>query len=155
MSEENNETRVPRRYQLHDVILENIKKHMPELEKLMERASSHWEYEDPVYRFYHMSFKVYNVQYMTKKIVELLKKIAPEGCKFNPHFETLYEEGTGKQFELSHNKEWLKHTRPLIEVFFHARYFLEMAIKYGKSLKHAPSAMPSGWAALMYFYGLR
>ena len=32
------------------------------------------------------------------------------------------------KFEDEHNKEWSKHTGPFVEAFFHARYFLEMAL---------------------------
>ncbi len=37
----------------------------------------------------------------------------------------------------------------LLEAFFHARYFLEIAMKYGTRLSVAPRVMPSGWAALL------
>ena len=40
-------------------LLANIKTKLPELETLLEEVSSHWVYEDSVYRFYHHSFKVY------------------------------------------------------------------------------------------------
>lgn len=65
------------------------------------------------------------------------------------------EGGTGHVFDLSHNRNWLDHTRPMFEAFFHARYFLEMAIRYGRKLDHPPRVLPSGWAALLCLYGLR
>lgn len=37
------------------LLLSNIKQRMTELETLLERARSHWEYEDYVYRYYHGS----------------------------------------------------------------------------------------------------
>ena len=40
----------------------NHKKVLPKLEKLLDECNSHWEYEDPVYRFYHQSLKVYLLQ---------------------------------------------------------------------------------------------
>jgi hypothetical protein len=64
-------------------------------------------------------------------------------------------EGTGKPFELEHNKRWLEVTRPIVEAFFHARYFLDMAVRYGRSLEELPMTLPSGWAALLYLYQLR
>jgi len=42
----------------------------------------------------------------------------------------------------------------LLEAFFHARYFLEMAIRYA-DLSDPPRPLPSGYAALLYLYGLR
>jgi hypothetical protein len=37
----------------------------------------------------------------------------------------------------------------------HARYMLEMAVKYGIELDGTPRFLPSGWAALLYLYDLR
>ena len=45
--------------------------------------------------------------------------------------------------------------RPILEAFFHARYMLEMAVKYGKELDRPPNCLPSGWAAFLYLYDLR
>jgi hypothetical protein len=113
-------------------------------------------YEDLVYRFYHQSFKVYYLQEHTKAIVEALKSLAPSGATFTPMFEEIYHAGaSGKQFEMKHNQQWTSHTRVFLEAFFHAKYFLEMAVKYGKELDTAPSIMPSGWAALLCLYDLR
>lgn len=133
-------------------LLANIQARLPELEKLLEEINSHWVYQDLVYRFYHQSFKVYGIQAETKRIVEMLRSVAPSGASTNPFFDEIYEAGaSGKQFEDSHNKQWTEHTRVLVEAFFHAKYFLEMAVKYGRELPETPATLPSGWAALLYF----
>jgi hypothetical protein len=67
----------------------------------------------------------------------------------------IVEEGTGKTFKPEDNQNWLAVTRPILEAFFHSRFFLEMAVKYAKELKDPPRALPSGWAALLYLYNLR
>jgi hypothetical protein len=137
-------------------LLINIKRELPELKKLYEKHSDHWNYEDIVYRFYHQSFKVYAVQGQTQQIVKKLESLAPEGVKFNSFFKEILKSGApDKKFSSDHNEKWLEHTRPMIEAFMHARFFLEMAIKYGEELEEAPTALPSGWAALLYFYNLR
>ncbi|MEX2170984.1 MAG: hypothetical protein WD851_16820 [Pirellulales bacterium] len=137
-------------------LLANIQARLPELDKLLEEINSHWVYEDLVYRFYHQSFKVYGIQAETKRIVEMLRSVAPSEASANPMFEEIYQAGaSGKQFEVSHNKHWTEHTRVFVEAFFHAKYFLEMAVKYGKQLQEAPTTLPSGWAALLYFYNIR
>jgi hypothetical protein len=59
-------------------LLSNLKAALPRLEALLEESSSHWRYEDPVYRFYHQSFKVYGLQTTTVTIVEALQALAPE-----------------------------------------------------------------------------
>ena len=137
-------------------LLANIQAKLPELVKLLKEVSSHWVYEDRVYRFYHQSFKVYDIQEHTKRIVETLWDLSPEGATRNPYLEEILQAGaSGKRFEDSHNKDWTTHTRPFVEAFFHAKFFLEMAVKYGKELKEAPEMLPSGWAALLYFYNMR
>ena len=73
----------------------------------------------------------------------------------NSSFERILAEGTGKTFTPEANKAWDATTRPLVEAFFHARFFLEMAIKYADELDEPPSMLPSGWAALLYLYNLR
>jgi len=137
-------------------LLANIKSQLPELVTLLNEMNSHWCYEDPIYRFYYQSFKVYSLQDGTKKIVEALKSIAPEGTTFCKEFEEIYLSGaSGKKFKLEHNLNWTAHTRVFVEAFFHAKFFLEMAVKYGKELEEAPTLLPSGWAALLCLYNLR
>lgn len=40
-------------------LLANLQAQRDELRALLDRTSNHWGYEDPVYRFYHQSFKVF------------------------------------------------------------------------------------------------
>ena|ERR1700712_637181 len=110
--------------------------------------------EDGVYRFYHRSFKVYRVQDCTLAIVEALQALAP-GRPLHEDFVTIVREGTGHVFELSHNRHWKAVTRPILEAFFHAQYFLEMAVQFGKTLEAPPALLPNGWAGLLYLYNLR
>ena len=73
----------------------------------------------------------------------------------NQWFCTIVTDGTGGKFEISHNQDWLEHTRPILEAFFHAHFFLKMAVKYGQELPSAPDSLPSGWAAMLYLFNLR
>jgi hypothetical protein len=137
-------------------LLASIQARWSELAELLEEINSHWVYEDLVYRFYHQSFKVYWLQDQTKRIVEALQSVAPSGTTFSPMFEEIYQAGaSGRQFEIEHNQQWTVHTRVFLEAFFHAKFFLEMAVKYGKELRTAPATLPSGWAALLCLYNLR
>ena len=43
-------------------LLGGLRSHHQALKARLEHASSHWGFEDPVYRFYHQSFKVYALQ---------------------------------------------------------------------------------------------
>jgi len=139
-----------------EILLKNIKENMEELEKLLNSMSDEWNYEDMVYRFYHTSFKVYHVQWNTHEIVNALRKLVPEDTELNPYFQRIFEDGAKKEkFEMSHNSSWLEHTRPMLEAFFHAKYFLEMAVKYGKKYDEVPQVLDSGLAGLLYLFNLR
>jgi hypothetical protein len=112
-------------------VFTNLKASLTELEKLLAESSDHWSYEDGVYRFYHQSFKVYALQGTTAAIVAALQALSPDR-KLNEMFTQIVGEGTGKTFKLEHNEQWLSVTRAIVEAFFHARFFLEMAVRYGK-----------------------
>jgi hypothetical protein len=127
---------------------------LPELEKLLRDCQSHWGYEDGIYRFYHHSFKVYSLQETTSAIVAALLSLTPERS-LNESFMQIVRDGTGKKFEREYNRRWPEVTRPIVEAFFHAKYFLEMAVRCGNELKDPPRQLPSGWAAFLYLYNLR
>ena len=131
-----------------------IKASLPKLEDLLERCSDHWGYEDLIYRFYHRSFKVYALQGTTLAIVETLQELAPD-LPLNDQFIAIVRDGTGRTFQPDHNRRWMEVTRPILEAFFHARYFLEMVVRYGRSLSHPPQSLPSGWASVLYLYKRR
>jgi len=115
-------------------------------------------YEEKMYRFYHQSFKVYGLQQITERGVELLKQCDPKKKKsFCTEYKEILKEGTGKKFEMSHNQMWTQETRPILEAFLHTKYFLEMGLKYGLELKlgSSPNVIPFGWAALLELYNIR
>ncbi|MFL6289884.1 MAG: hypothetical protein ACJ759_03220, partial [Thermoanaerobaculia bacterium] len=134
-------------------LLLSLRRERHELEALLKQCSDHWGYEDPIYRFYHQSFKVYGLQQQTRSIVEKLQALAP-GLPLNPWFVQIVESGTGKEFKHEDNARWTEVTRPILEAFFHARFFLEMAVRYA-DLQAPPQPLPSGYAALLYLFGLR
>ena len=134
-------------------LLENLGSRQSELAGHLETASSHWDFEDPIYRFYHQSRKVYYLQDQTTRIVALLQSLGPDR-PLNSWFMAIIEQGSGKVFKEEDNKDWTRITRPILEAFFHARFFLEMAVRYS-TLAEPPMPLPSGYAALLYLYGLR
>jgi hypothetical protein len=133
-------------------LLKRIKAALPQLEALSEDLDH--QYEDRIYRYYHGSFKVYALQTATLKIVEALKGLCP-GRPLNESFSLILKEGTGQTRLENNGGEGDAKERRILEAFFHARYFLEMAIRYGKSLDVAPSWLPSGWASVLYLFNLR
>ena len=132
--------------------LEGLKRQLPDLQQLLLEIQGHWSYEDLVYRFYHQSLKVYAIQAVTARMVAQLARISDR--PMNNWFSKIITDGCVGEFQLTDNKIWLEKTRPQLEAFFHAKYMLEMAVKYG-SLEAPPQKMPSGWAALLYLFNLR
>jgi hypothetical protein len=133
-----------------------IKENKKEIIELEERCNNEWGGEDGIYRFYHFSFKVYRLQELTLSIVKFFRKIHPvPDTTLNSMFEEIIKQGTGAKFELSHNRDWTKHTRPIVEAYFHAKWILDMMLKYGLELEYPPQLLPTGWATVLYLYDLR
>ncbi|OFW10231.1 MAG: hypothetical protein A3H96_18250 [Acidobacteria bacterium RIFCSPLOWO2_02_FULL_67_36] len=65
---------------------------------------------------------------MTLGIVEVLQSLAPDR-QLNLWFREIVSEGTGRLFSIADNGAWTGATRPILEAFFHARFFLEMAVR--------------------------
>ncbi|NLI79049.1 MAG: hypothetical protein GX442_21730 [Candidatus Riflebacteria bacterium] len=62
-----------------------------------------------------------------------------------------------KKWEMAHNENWSFHTRPFVDAYFHAQFFLAMAVKYGRKYrwrKRVPNVIPCGWGALMCLVGI-
>ena len=94
------------------LLLRNTKKELPDLVKLSEECDGNWGCEDAVYRFYHQSFKVYNLQTLTLQIVAKLKSLLP-AYELNEWFNLIVHESTGKKFKMDDNNAWLEVTRPI------------------------------------------
>jgi hypothetical protein len=89
----------------------------------------------------------------TRSLVQRLQALAPDR-PLDPWFIQIVEAGTGKVFKSEDNARWTEMTRPILEAFFHARYLLEMAVRYSE-LQAPPRVLPSGYAALLCLFGLR
>ena len=75
--------------------------------------------------------------------------------KLDDYIEEIIADGTGKKWELSHNQDWTRHTRPIVEAYFWARYLLDMAIRFAREYDRPPALLDYGWAALLTIYRLR
>lgn len=147
----------------HNKLLGLIKSKLPQLEALWEEhVRDDQAEEDAVYRYYHGSLKVYWIQQRTNAIVALFEELANELARelsravhLNQRFISIVANGTGKEFELSHNSAWNMHALPQLQAFWHTKFMLEMMIKYGKTLETAPQVLPFGWASVLYLYNLR
>jgi hypothetical protein len=136
------------------LLLANLKAALPELEKLREECRARDD-EDVPYRLLHLSNKVYGAQHHTAKIVACLRTLAPVPGRLDDYIEEIIVDGTGKKWELSHNQDWTRHTRPIVEAYFWARYLLDMAIRFAREYDRPPALLDYGWAALLTIYRLR
>lgn len=146
--------RLNERLQKDQELLNAIHSYFPDLERLL--VPFQVMYEDGIYRFYHHSFKVYQLQAYTSNAVDIFKRIADANsnqlCEW---FEQIVAAGTGITWEPEHNHSWTVTGRPIVEAFLHAKYFLEMLIKYGREMIEAPGMLPTGWAAILELYNQR
>ena len=111
---------------------------------------------DDVYRFYHQSFKVFGMTEQIKYAKSLFESLAPQSTSLNSWFNEITGEAVGKEFNSeTTNQNWLQETRPVLEAFWHSKYFLEQMIRSAEELETAPQILPSGWAAVLYLYNLR
>ena len=136
-------------------LLRNMRQQEPELRRVVQDATSKSCYEDGICRYYYGSFKVFWLQNGTKLMIDALTAISPEGRLFCSLFGEIIRQGTGGEFSLEDNKNWLERVTPITSAFFHAKYFVEMAVKYAAELEEPPQPMPYGWAALLCLYGIR
>lgn len=70
----------------------------------------------------------------TSRVVNVLESLA-SGHPLNPWFRQIVEQGTGRAFKQDDNADWTRITSPILEAFFHARFFLEMAVRYATLLE--------------------
>jgi hypothetical protein len=143
------------RERLERILLSKMKKHAADLQNVLTEANDDWGYEDGIYRFYYQSFKVFAMQNYTEQLVNALRSVAPEQQQSCAFFEQVCRSGLGREFKPEDNDHWIEVTAPIVQAFLHARYFVEMAVKYAAILDEPPQPMPSGWAALLCLYEIR
>jgi hypothetical protein len=130
-----------------------IKARLPELEQLardLEEAE-----EDGVYRFYHGSNKVFFLRDPVKAAFTLIKEIGGEDDPPNFEYARIIGAGTAHQFGETTNENWDAETKPILEAFWHTKYFIGMMVKYGKELETVESPLEPGMAAVLYLFELR
>jgi hypothetical protein len=140
--------------ELSDKLLANIKENQTEIENL-DNVFKSLE-EDYVYRFYHQSFKVFSAASQIKQAKELFERLAPDSFPLNDWFRAIADDAIGKEFDAARtNQIWIEETRPILEAFWHSKYFLEQMLRFGRELEKSPNILPGGWAAVLYLYNLR
>lgn len=139
-------------------LLPRIKAKLPELEHwLGDRDLARGE-ENGVYRFYHQSHKVFYLQDATVAGFKLIEEIGGEADQPCFWYTDIVKEGTGREMGERTNENWLAETRPILEAFWHTKYFIQMMVEYGRKLEPSDTilhGMDYGWAAVLYLFELR
>ena len=137
------------------LLLNHLKERTPDMQSLLDTCDDVGV--DGVYRFYHGSFKVYDrLQPITRSVLLCLRSMHPVPERGLHHlFEEIAADGTGHVFDLSHNQEWSRHTRPIVEAYLHAQWFLQQCLWSARELEAPPCLLPSEWAAVLHLYNLR
>lgn len=140
--------------QRNQELLGRIKEARERMRELCTSADAEFGAPDRFYRFYYQSFKVFHIQVLTKSFYDLIVDLS-RGEPLNPWFVEIVEDGLGKQFELGHNEDWLKYTRPLLEAYFHARMAVDQMLWCADNMEGAEAMLPSPWAAVLAIFKQR
>jgi hypothetical protein len=89
----------------------------------------------------------------TVTAARLLRELLPD-WPLNVALERILRSGTGHAFDRTHNREWKRHTRPILEACLHTRFMIDIAVCYS-ALTEPPRPLLSGYAALLYLFDLR
>jgi hypothetical protein len=135
-------------------LLENIRSSRDQIEKQLQHFKS--EEPDLIYRFYHQSYKVFYMVPLIERADTLFRHLAPDGVDINSWYSLIAKGGLGRKFNPeTSNANWLTEVPPMLMAFWNAKYFLEQMLVAADELDEAPQVLPSGWAAILYLYGLR
>lgn len=144
------------RHELSGKLLQNVHNSLPTLYEMVSNITREWNSTDSLYRFYHHSFKMYNIQTATLAIVTALKTLDPkETPYFDESFEKLIADGTGREWERWHNKCWNQFGNAMFLAYFHAEAVLLSLLRSAETLDHSPIMLPSPWALCLEVFCLR
>lgn len=135
-------------------IIDDLHNNKTEIMDLYRKVSDEWSYDDGLYRYYHQSFKVFQLQSLTVAMKDLFEKIVLTKLGLNMLYYEIFYKGTGFSFDLSFNDNWHKHAGPIVEAFLHSKFFLEMIVKT-LEVTTVPSILPSHLAAVLELYNSR
>jgi hypothetical protein len=136
-----------------NALFHRIKARLPELEDIAATLGE--VEEDGVYRLYHGSYKVFDLQDPVEAAFKLTKEIGGETDPPNFEFSRIVEAGTKHRFSVTTNENWEAETKPILEAFWHTKYFINMMVKYAKDFEKVEMPMQPGMAAVLYLFELR
>lgn len=135
-------------------LLERFRAGLPGLRWALEGYATVHEPEESMDRFYRRSRKFYRLQDSTLRMLKMLQSVLPHQ-PLNDSFMQILREGSWKVWQKEQDDRWMEETRPILEAFFHARWFTAVCAKYAELLPHAPRTMPGGWGGVLSLYNLR
>lgn len=140
-----------KQHSLASALLQTIKRRRGEMLNWFKK-----EEPDLIYRFYHQSYKAFVMVNLVRSANDLFTSLAPESTELNDWYLVITHAALSKEFDWNRsNQIWLDKTLPIMQGFWHAKYFLEQMLVVADELEAAPQILPSGWAAVLYLYNLR
>lgn len=134
-------------------LLANIKENRSRIESSLKHIK---KFEgELVYYFYHQSWDVFIAKTTLETNKAFFESLSPDSKPLNAWFLSIYETAVQKEFDDSTNANWRSETQPILEAYWHTRYFLEQMLMAADELETAPETLPYGWAAVLYLYNLR
>jgi len=85
---------------------------------------------------------VFRLPGQTEAIVKALA-VRRAGRESNNGFFQIIREGTRQSAVVLPARESAKATRPILDAHFHARFFMETAVRYSRQLTHPPALQAS------------
>ena len=135
-------------------LLDAIRHRRAEIEELqrgLEAAEA-----DGVLGYYEPGVEIYQLQPAVRAARKFLAALAPAGIELNPGFLEVCRGACARRFEWEANPgDWGAETRPILEGFWHCRYFVRMLARFGCEPEAASGPMSPGRAAVLCLYGLR
>jgi hypothetical protein len=90
-----------------------------------------------------------------KAAYTLIKEIGGESDPPNFEYARIVEAGTAHHFSATTDENWEVETKPILEAFWHTKYFINMMVKYGRELETVEMMVQPGMAAVLYLFELR
>ncbi|TSI05278.1 hypothetical protein [Lysinibacillus sp. BW-2-10] len=133
-------------------LLKFLQAHQEELQSLYKQSSDVWIGKEAVYRLYHQSFKVYNIQKWSQDVLELLEQVSKE--PFHPILREMIRNGTNQTFETTYNSMWYTKAKPIVDLFLHLRFYVEVALDEIQKTDKERFGSPS-WYLLLYLWNMQ
>jgi hypothetical protein len=101
------------------------------------------------------SYKVFDLQDPVESAFKLINEIGDESDPPYSEYVQIVEAGTTNKFSATTNENWEAETKPILEAFWHTKYFINMMVKYAEDFEKVEMPTRPGMAEVLYLFELR